>query len=245
MDRFELKNRARGYMEHARPKPVAVGLAYLVLTILVAYLSARILGGGITEENLRQYMEHVMNGNYEYAVEYLERIRPPFSAYSVELLLRLVMSIISVGFTIFLLNTVRCTGACFGNLLDGFGFFWKIIVLTLLEGLFIALWSLLLIVPGIIAIYKYRMAVYILIDHPEYTAMQCIRESKAMMSGHKWELFELDLSFIGWWLLSLIPGIGYFVQIWTTPFFGLTYALYYEKLRGADTEYVSWNAVSF
>ena len=107
MNGSELKYRARSYMAQSSPRPVLIGLAYIALTAL----SARILGGGITQENLTQYTEHVMNGNYEYAVEYLDRIRPPFSAYTVEFLLNMVMTIVSVGFMIFLLNTVRGTGA--------------------------------------------------------------------------------------------------------------------------------------
>lgn len=245
MNFSELKIRARVYMAQSRPKPITVGLAFLALTVLAGYLSARILGNGITQDNLNQYMQHVVDGNYEYAVEYLERIRPPFSAYTVELLLRAVMTIISVGFMMFLLNTVRGTGACFGNLLDGFGFFWKIIAISLLEGLFVILWTLLFIVPGIVAAYKYRMSFYILIDHPEYTALQCIRESKNMMRGHKGELFSLDLSFIGWWLLTLLPGVGYLVQIWTTPFFGLSYALYYEELRRIRAQFYGWNPAAY
>lgn len=244
MNGSELKYRARSYMAQSSPRPMLIGLAYIALTALIAYLSARILGGGITQENLTQYTEHVMNGNYEYAVEYLDRIRPPFSAYTVEFLLNMVMTIVSVGFMIFLLNTVRGTGACFENLLDGFGFFWKIILLSILQSIFITLWTLLLVVPGLIAAYRYRMAYYILIDHPEYSPMQCIRESKRMMDGHKWELFGLDVSFIGWWFLAALPGVGYLVQVWTRPYFGLTYALYYEQLR-VNSGAAGWNTVEF
>ena len=86
--------------------------------------------------------------------------------------------------------------------------------------------------PGIIAAYRYRQAIYLLIDHPEMSVMDCIRESKRMMAGHKWELFVLDLSFIGWGFLSSLAMIGWLVRIYTTPYFGLTYALYYEALCG-------------
>lgn len=138
------------------------------------------------------------------------------------------------GFTFFLLNTIRRSGACMGNLLDAFPLFLKLFLLDLLTGIFVFLWSLLLIVPGIIAAYRYRQAIYILLDHPEKSVLQCIRESKQMMAGHKWELFVMDLSFIGWGILANIPYIGYLAQIWTVPYLNLSFALYYEKLSGGD-----------
>ena len=54
------------------------------------------------------------------------------------------------------------------------------------------------------------------------------------MKGHKWELFVLDLSFIGWNLLAMLPVIGYAVQIWSMPYINLTYALYFENRSGRD-----------
>ena len=97
------------------------------------------------------------------------------------------------------------------------------------------LWSLLFVIPGIIAAYRYRMALYLLLDHPEMSVMQCIQESKRMMKGHKGELFVMDLSFLGWASLESIPVFGYAVQVWTTPYISMSYVLYYEALRGAET----------
>ena len=142
------------------------------------------------------------------------------------------MVIVSAGFIIFLLNTVRKTGAAAaGNLLDGFSNPVKLVLLSFLTGILIFLQSLLLIVPGIIAAFAYSQAVYILLDNPEKGVMQCLKESRQMMKGHKWELFRLDLSFLGWLLLSAIVMP---VEIWTTPYISTTKVLYYEKLRGAE-----------
>lgn len=96
-------------------------------------------------------------------------------------------------------------------------------------GIFIALWSLLLVVPGIIAAYRYRMALFLLLDNPEKSALACISESKRMMTGRKAELFVMDLSFIGWYILEIIP----FVSIWVTPYTQLSYVIYYEALRNS------------
>jgi len=146
--------------------------------------------------------------------------------------MQVVMNIVSVGFIIFTLNTIRVNAPCYGNLLDGFGMPVKIIVLDFLIGIFVLLWSFLFIIGGFIAAYRYRLAVYLLVDHPEYSPMQCIRESKRLMHGHKAELFMLDMSFLGWTLLAILPVVGWIVEIWNTPYFATTYALYYQELAG-------------
>lgn len=241
INRAELKRRSKGMIAVAKPSPIAVGAVFLLISVIFSLLSARLLGASMTQSDINQIMQHMQNGNYDYAIMYMQDYLPPSSSYFMDIVLQFVLSIVSAGFIIFLLNTVRGTGACMGNLLDGFGFFWRILVLNILEGVFIFLWSLLLVIPGIIASYRYRMAIYILVDHPEMSALECIRESKRMMAGHKWELFILDLSFIGWKLLSWLAVIGWFVSIWTTPYFGLTYAQYYESLAGHTAQQYSYD----
>lgn len=108
--------------------------------------------------------------------------------------------------------------------------FGRNLVLGLLMGIFVALWSLLLVVPGIIKGYSYRMAYYIANDHPEYTWRQCLDESIKMTNGHKMELFVLDLSFIGWYIVGwLCLGIG---TLWVMPYHMASVANYYEALKG-------------
>ena len=76
-----------------------------------------------------------------------------------------------------------------------------------------------------------------MIDHPELSAMDCIRESKRMTYGYKSQLFQLDLSFILWLLLSGMPVIGYAVQVYLTPYMETARALYYERIRGPENEW--------
>lgn len=103
------------------------------------------------------------------------------------------------------------------------------VVLTFLHDCYILLWSLLLVVPGIVRFYSYRMSFFIALDHPQWVADRCIHESRIMMRGHKWELFKLDLSFIGWILLSVLTcGIG---LLWLSPMMGIATAKFYEELR--------------
>lgn len=97
-----------------------------------------------------------------------------------------------------------------------------------LRNLFTALWSLLLIIPGIVKSLSYAMTPYILVDHPELTAKQAIEASKTMMDGYKGDLFMLGLSFIGWDILNLLTlGIGSF---WLSPYKEATYAAFYRQL---------------
>ncbi len=89
---------------------------------------------------------------------------------------------------------------------DGFGSFGKAFLLQFLISVRVVLWSLLLIFPGVIAAYRYSQAFFVLADHPEYTATQCINESTRLMKGNKWKLFCVQISFIGWSLLASVPS---------------------------------------
>ena len=72
------------------------------------------------------------------------------------------------------------------------------------RGLFVFLWSLLLVIPGILASYSYYMTPFILCENPDMTAREAIRESKELMKGNRWRLFCLELSFIGWEILAIM-----------------------------------------
>lgn len=235
IDRPALKGRAKALVTGSKPSPIWVGLVYLLLAIVVSWLSTRIIGISLTAQEFTNYYNAILSGDYDYIYNLLIPRLPSLAACLVNLALQLVMAVVFAGFVLFLMNTIRRTGACFGNLLDGFGMFGRIILLNILTNLFVMLWSLLFVIPGIIAAYRYRMALYLLLDHPEMSVMQCIRESKRMMKGHKGELFVMDLSFLGWAILESIPVFGYAVQVWTTPYISMSYVLYYEALRGAET----------
>lgn len=132
----------------------------------------------------------------------------------------------------FLLILTRSEGqkTSLATLLDGFkDDFGGTIVLFLLEMVYIFLWSLLLVIPGIVKKYSYSMAQFIKVDHPEYTATQCLDESRKMMNGHKWKLFCLELSFIGWMIVgSLCFGVG---SLWVSAYMSAAEASFYEELK--------------
>ena len=99
--------------------------------------------------------------------------------------------------------------------------FWK--------GLFTFLWSLLLIVPGIIKGYAYAMSEYIAAENPDIDPRDALKKSQEMMYGHKWELFVLDLTFIGWFLLSLLTaGL---LMLMVAPYINTAHAHFYLSLK--------------
>ncbi len=98
-----------------------------------------------------------------------------------------------------------------------------------LRSLFIFLWSLLLIIPGIYKAYEYRMIPYLLADDPTMTKDRAFAESKRLMDGQKWNAFVLDLSFLGWNILSALT-LGILGVFYVTPYQAQTNAALYEKL---------------
>ena len=96
--------------------------------------------------------------------------------------------------------------------------------------LFTVLWTLLFIIPGIVKSYEYQMIPYLLADNPQMTKEQAFEESKHMMQGQKWKAFVLDLSFIGWNILSALT-LGILGIFYVQPYMDATHAALYEALR--------------
>ena len=117
-----------------------------------------------------------------------------------------------------------------GEIKRGFHPYWRNVGAMLLRGLFLFLWTLLLIVPGIIKAYSYRMVPYILADDPTISGMDAITLSRRMMDGQKWNAFVLDLSFIGWFLLSAVT-LGLVGIFYTNPYVYATHAELYQTLK--------------
>ena len=115
------------------------------------------------------------------------------------------------------------------NTFDGFSIFGKSVLLVVLIEIFVTLWSLLFIVPGIIKAYSYSLAPYILAENPEMNANDAIKESKRLMNGHKMDFFVLQLSFIPWILLVCVT-FG-FASIYVSPYINATYVNFYNSIK--------------
>lgn len=133
------------------------------------------------------------------------------------------------GYAYACLNLSRGREAGWDNLLYGFTRFFKVIWLNILMAVFIRLWSLLFVITGIVATYRYSMAFYIMQDNPEYSAVECIRRSREMMDGHKLDLFRLHLSMFGWLLLELLIP---FAEVYVSPYMSIVDTGFYNHLSG-------------
>lgn len=145
-------------------------------------------------------------------------------------------SVISLGYSRFNLELVdRQNEAQIGTLFGYFPHWKKAAIAKLLQSVYVVLWSLLFVIPGIMASYSYAMTPYILAENPEMAPREAIARSKEMMYGNRWRLFCLHFSFIGWAFLSMLTfGIG---NLWLTPYQQASVAAFYREVSG--TEYVT------
>ena len=114
------------------------------------------------------------------------------------------------------------------NLFDGFklGYYGNVVKIMFLMELYLALWTCLFIIPGIIKLYEYRMVPYILAEHSDINHKEAFALSRSMMDGQKLDVFILDLSFIGWGVLSIFT-CGIVGIFWAIPYKAATNAELY------------------
>ncbi len=260
-DRFEAKMRAKESMRQCRPSPLLVTLVFMLLTTGVSLLVGRLIfdpSAFIRQyEAMGYYLEDILN------VLYAQYIPKMVVAALVSLVLELYLIAMSFGYTSYALRLSRNEDPSYANLFDGFLKFGRVLWMNILQGLFVTLWSLpffavavalLLwsrdeialvsalgiaaylagIVVMMIKTYSYRMAAYFLLDDPSCTARQAITQSKTIMVGEKWRLFVLDLSFLGWAIVTVFTaGI---LLIWLTPYMNVTEANFYNYLTTPEPE---------
>jgi len=229
-----IKKNARLTISGTKPSPVLIGLVYLLIVFLLRFLSFAVSGG--LKEYAYMAKQFDPNVNYDYA-SILKIAEDSSTAAGTNLgtwgqvlmiALFLMTVMMGIGFTIYCLKVCEFQKAGTGTLFDGFAIFMKALWLYILMAILVFLWSLLLVIPGIIALYRYRMAIYVMIENPHMNAIECLVESRRMMTGHKLELFVLDLSFVGWFLLIVVfPP----VLVWVAPYYSVTAADFYIALR--------------
>lgn len=137
----------------------------------------------------------------------------------------IIGGVIELGYAQYLLKQHDRRDPQFSDLFSKFDYFGAGFCQAFLRGLYTFLWSLLFIIPGIVAGYSYAMTPFIMSEHPDMPASEAIRASKELMDGHKGELFWLDLTFIGWSLLSALTlNLG---NLWLNPYRNAAYAAFY------------------
>ena len=145
----------------------------------------------------------------------------------------ILSGVLAFGFMAAYLTLVRTKNTSFETLFSGFSNFGTTCVAGILQTIFLTLWSLLFFIPGIVKTYSYSMTYYLLRDNPNLSAREAITESRRMMNGYKGKLFCLDLSFIGWFLLSALTLglLGFYVL----PYYNAARARFYEALKNKTT----------
>jgi len=239
-------------------------VACVVVAVLAALFTGGSLSGG-TNFRFNEYesVQDYMGNTYDYSTDgELEDFMEDFTGQMPEsrlwraLIGWLGIWIIILGFIgiivkIFVGNVLELGSARFfilnqtgkpgvSTILDGFksGHYGNIVWVMFLRGLFIGLWSLLFVIPGIIKAYEYMMVPYILAENPGMDRREVFKISRQMMNGQKWAAFVMELSFLGWYLLGAICGLV--SLFFTNPYREATFAeLYsYNKMTAFQQGYI-------
>lgn len=140
--------------------------------------------------------------------------------------------VVQLGYAQYLLKQYDGQDRSINDLFSQFDRFGQGFLQAFLRGLYTFLWALLFIIPGIVKAYSYAMTPFIMAENPNMTAKEAINASKIMMDGHKWELFCLGFSFIGWNLLNALTlGIG---SLFLNPYTNAAYAAFYRSISSPD-----------
>lgn len=155
---------------------------------------------------------------------------PQSIAIVTNIALTLLVIPLSLGLITYFLNFAKNKDVKISALFESYkNSFGNSILMSVLIGIYTFLWSLLLVIPGIIKAYSYSMSFFIMAENPKISANDAIAKSQELMNGHKWEYFILQLSFLGWILLATFTCcIGY---LWLTPYMQTTISDFYLKIK--------------
>lgn len=187
LDRAALKRRARELLQTAQVSPKGMTALYCSLTLLMSVLDY-LAGSAIS-----------FSGAPTSGLELFRTFVTIFTT--------LAGWILVAGFTIYCMGIRQRDEMGYGTLFDGFSFTGKVITLNCTVNLLILLWSMLFVFPGFIAYYRYRFAYYNLYENPGLNILEALEMSKRQTKGMKLELFKLDMSYLGWALLSILPAL--------------------------------------
>lgn len=231
IDRQALKSEAKQNMTGKKPNVFLVAAIYVAAISVLSVLLYNLSG----YQQFLNYIQQIFPVNPNPTYEEIAAAVPTITTMAGILMISVLVcrTVIDAGYTGYCLKIARREDTDIKTIFDGFTLFFRIIWLMALQYIIIILSSFLLIVPGIIAYYKYRQAIYILLDNPEKSPLVCLRESTHMMNGRKADLFFLDLSFFGWRVFDVIINIYTTIpllSIWLAPYTGVTYAGFYNQL---------------
>lgn len=232
LNRAQIKAEAKMIMKGARVSPYIMTLLVIVILFALGRVTDLVESGSpfysYSYSSMERYMEIMQSGNL-LTLEDMFALLPEFTAAGLffSILVSLVSIILDGGYYIYCMGIRRGAEMPYATLADGLGSAGKLIWCYILKEIKIFLWSLLFGIPGIIAIYRYRFAYYNILTDSSLSASGAIQLSCQQTRGMKGDLFVLDLSFIGWMLLSSITfGL---LDIWLTPYMTLCDLAYFEE----------------
>lgn len=228
MDLSVIKEQARQILRTRKRVLLLAGLLFLLLSAVFSVLNFLVIAPPY--ETYQRYLALVGEGQFQQAFELLQSYQPRFVETVASDLLNYLLAIVDFGLLMLIVHAIRGEEIAVGMLLDGFGQWWRVLLIAIWRDLLVSLGFVLLIVPGVFLAYSYRMAPYILLRHPEYGILDCMRESRRRMTGKRMELFVLDLSFLGWILLCCVPILGWVLALWVFPWYRCSEALFFEAV---------------
>lgn len=189
LDLAAIKREARELMRTARVSPIRLTLLFFIISLFLS-----LLDGAVTPLTGR------LIGFASFSISF------------VSILITLLSQVLEAGYRCYALGVHRREEMPYESLFDGFPFAGKIVALYIIRGFFIALWSMLFVIPGIIAAYRYSFAIWNLCQDPGIGVMEALERSKRQTIGYKGQLFGLQISFFGWIALMLL-AVGLYESI--------------------------------
>ncbi|WP_183163721.1 DUF975 family protein [Alteribacter keqinensis] len=177
------------------------------------------------------FVEIALTGD---VTQWLEQGTTPLWVEAVVLAVQVALIPLYFGAYVYFVTLVRQNDATFDLAFKGLTkqYYLKTLLTGVLMSIYVFLWALLLIIPGIIKAFSYSQTYYILKDRPDLRPNQAITESRRLMKGYKWKYFMTLLSFIGWFFVAVFTlGIGF---IWLIPYIYATIAAFYDELRNQN-----------
>jgi uncharacterized membrane protein len=252
-NRPEAKQRAKAAMRGAYPHPMLVSLVFILATTVLINIIMYFVSNPFTMAYAYLMEGYYEPWDIFRAVFTPQRTG---LYVLLEIMLSLYSCVMNFGYYSYGLRLARWEQPSYHNLLDGFALVWRVILQSILIALFTSLWGLLALAPAYVLLvigaltlqlwliplgicllvvgivveiavsYRYRLAAYFMLDNPGMGALQSITRSKQAMRGWKWDLFVMNLSFLGW--LILAPFTLGILSLWLTPYMAASEANFYD-----------------
>lgn len=237
INRAAIKREAKGIMRQARVSPLLMGVLVLAISLILDRIISLVEYGTLFPTwRIIEYINYLASADPMALLDMsteeimtMAGLTSSITLYSTffSILVSLFMTVLYGGFYLYCMGIRQGREMPVSTLMDGLSLAGKLIWCSILSAIKVFLWSLLFVIPGIVATYRYRFATYNLLADPSLSVGEAIRLSCEQTRGMKWDLFVLDLSFIGWNILSsLTMGL---LNIWLLPYMTLCDLAYFEE----------------